>query len=88
MTKLLRNHHHLKSNFGKTGQKILKSTTITLVNPGDRPHYNDPRLHPDTNEPIPGTRMYDYLDTIAGKQIRADVIDIVRPHAKAVGITI
>ena len=56
MTKL---RNHLKSNFGKTGQNILKSTTITLSNPGDRPHYNDPRLHPDTNEPIPGTRMYE-----------------------------
>ena len=32
--------------------------------------------------------LHDYLDTIANKQIRADVIDIVRPHAKAVGITI
>ena len=50
---------HLKSNFGKTGQNILKSTTITLVSPGARPHYNDPRLHPDTNAPIPGTRMYE-----------------------------
>ena len=57
MTKL---RNHLKTNFGKTGQNILKSTmSITLSNPGDRPHYNDPRLHPDTNEPIPGTRMYE-----------------------------
>lgn len=57
MTKL---RNHLKSNFGKTGQNILKSTmNVTLRNPGPRPHYNDPRLHPDTNAPIPGTRMYE-----------------------------
>jgi hypothetical protein len=32
--------------------------------------------------------LRDYLDTIANKHIRDDVIDEVRPHAKAVGITI
>jgi len=57
MTKL---RNHLKSNFGNTGQNILKSTmNVTLRIPGPRPHYNDPRLHPDTNAPIPGTRMYE-----------------------------
>ena len=50
---------HLASNYGTVGQNILNSTTTTLLNPGTVcPHYDDPRIHPNTLQAIPNTRKY------------------------------
>lgn len=50
---------HLASNYGTVGQNILNSTTTTLRDPGTAcPHYDDPRIHPNTLQPIPNTRKY------------------------------
>jgi hypothetical protein len=51
---------HCSSNHGKSGQEIISATIIALIHqhPGPAPHYNDPRLHPRLNTPIPETRKY------------------------------
>ena len=49
---------HLQTNFGEIGPSIARNTPIILVEPGTKPHANDPRLHLDSGLPIPDTRCY------------------------------
>lgn len=49
----------IASNYGDVGQHILNKTQTNLTHPGPCPHYNDPRLHPVTLQPIvPRSRLY------------------------------
>ena len=49
---------HLRTNFGAIGQHIINNTPVDLDNPGQAPHYDDPRINPRTLLPIQGSRMY------------------------------
>mmetsp|Transcript_16880 Transcript_16880/g.24428 ORF Transcript_16880/g.24428 Transcript_16880/m.24428 type:complete len:436 (-) Transcript_16880:79-1386(-) len=65
---------HLTSNYGTIGQNILHTTTTTLIPPGPCPAYNDPRSHPLTRVPIPGSRKYIQIDK-TGPQIADATFD-------------
>ena len=51
---------HCISNFGKSGQELVSGVIIAPIhlNPGDPPHYTDPRTHPIHGTEIPDTRKY------------------------------
>jgi hypothetical protein len=52
----------LRTNFGAIGQHIIKNTPVDLTLPGPKPHYDDLRINPRTNQPILGSRMYTQED--------------------------
>jgi len=49
---------YLNSNFGEVGQHVILGTNASLVLPGRKPSYFDPRTNPRTGTAIPLSRKY------------------------------
>lgn len=49
---------HFRTNFGQIGQDCINCDETPYEEAGPMPDYNDPRIHPQTKEPIPNSRKY------------------------------
>ena len=44
--------------YGEVGQNVIHDTEFQPIILGEKPHYNSPRIHPNTGLPIENSRMY------------------------------